>query len=147
MENVIEIYTDGACSGNPGPAGSGVVLLGKDTHMKVLHGLGEATNNIAELTAVKIALEYIADKHISVVIYTDSKYVIGVISEGWKAKKNVDLINEIKDLMVSFSKIEFRWVKAHNGNKWNEVVDKLSRDAIKLPEGVTNSSGVLFLKK
>lgn len=129
-EEKIHIYTDGACSRNPGPAGVGVLLRYKNHERRISKFLGNATNNIAELTAIKIALESITDSTKSVVIYSDSQYSIGVCSNPtWKPKKNVELISEIKKLISKFNKVEFEWVKAHNGHPDNEAVDKLAVQA------------------
>src|SRR5580658_5873837 len=86
-------YTDGACSGNPGPAGSGVVIVSPDGKMhEGLEYLGEATNNVAELTGILRALEWIPGGARRIVIHTDSQYAIGVLQKGWKAKVNQDLV-------------------------------------------------------
>ena len=127
----IHIYTDGACSGNPGPAGYGAILI-YNSHVKEFSEyIGKATNNIAELTAIKIGLEAVKNKNIPVVIYSDSSYSIGVLSNGWKAKKNKELIQEIKSLMLTFESIEFVKVKGHSDNKLNERADKIANLAIK----------------
>jgi ribonuclease HI len=126
--NLIHLYTDGACSGNPGPAGVGVLMRYKDQERKISKYLGNATNNIAELTAVKVALEAVKNRTIPIIIYTDSQYTIGVLGN-WKAKKNVELVGEIKRLMSDFTKITFVWVRGHSGNTENEIVDKLAVSA------------------
>ena len=127
----IHIYTDGACSGNPGPAGYGAILI-YNSHVKEFSEyIGEATNNIAELTAIKKGLEAVKNKNIPVVIYSDSSYSIGVLSNGWKAKKNKELIQEIKSLMLTFESIEFVKVKGHSDNKLNERADKIANLAVK----------------
>ena len=125
------IYTDGACSGNPGPAGSGVVIMQTSTTIhEISESLGHATNNIAELTAIKLALEYLVDHHgMSITLYTDSKYCIGVLTKNWKAKKNVELICSIKELLVPFTRVSIKHVKGHNGDFGNERADKLATGA------------------
>lgn len=128
--DLIHLHTDGACSGNPGPAGIGVLMKYRDNERRISKFLGHATNNIAELTAVKVALESVKNKTIPVVIYTDSQYTIGVLGT-WKPKKNVELISEIKSLISTFSKVSFVWVRGHNGNKENEIVDDLAVSAYK----------------
>ena len=131
IPNKIHIYTDGACSGNPGPAGYGAILI-YNSHVKEFSDyIGKATNNIAELTAIKIGLEAVKNKNIPVIIYSDSSYSIGVLSNGWKAKKNKELIQEIKSLILTFENIEFVKVKGHSDNKLNERADKIANLAVK----------------
>lgn len=137
----IEIYTDGACSGNPGPGGWGVILRWNG-HEKELHG-GEAetTNNRMEMMAVIKALEALK-KHSTVDIHTDSKYVMQGVEEwmeGWKARgwrtadkkpvKNQDLWERI-DSLISKHKVKFHWVKGHAGHAENERADELARRGI-----------------
>jgi ribonuclease HI len=124
----VTVYTDGACSGNPGPAGSGVVIMqgGKTVH-EISESLGEATNNIAELTAIKLALEYLIDhKDTEVTLFTDSNYCIGVLTKSWKAKANVELVADIKELLKSFTKLSMLHVKGHSGEIGNERADELA---------------------
>ena len=129
--DVIHVFTDGACSGNPGPAAWGAVLI-YNNHLKELSEfIGDATNNVAELTAIKSALEKITDKNIPTKVYVDSDYAIGVLTKNWKIKANKDLISEIKELIKKFKKIEFLKVDGHTGIKFNERADKLARLAIK----------------
>lgn len=135
MSTIVEIHTDGACINNPGPAGAGVVLR-YGVHMKqVKLGLGIATNNIAELMAIKTGLEQITDRSKPIIVYSDSKYSIGILTEDWKAKKNKELVEEIRTLIATFSNIRFEWVKAHDGDTWNEKADELANAAATLPEG------------
>ena len=137
----VEIYTDGACSGNPGPGGWGVYLLyGK--HTKELSGGElETTNNRMEMRAVIEALNALK-KRSKVILYTDSKYVMHGITEwmeGWKARnwktaakkpvKNVDLWQQI-DQAIQHHDIEFVWVKGHAGDHGNEKADELARKGI-----------------
>ncbi len=126
-EDVITVYTDGASSGNPGPAGLGVVLLYRAHRKEISRALGVATNNVAELTAVKVALETIRNRKLPVRIHTDSTYVIGVLAGGWKAKENLDLIAEIRSLIADFASVEFVKVPAHAGVTENERADELAR--------------------
>ena len=129
--NKIHIYTDGACRGNPGPAAYGSILV-YNSHVKEFSDyIGKATNNIAELIAIKKGLEAVKNKKIPVVIYSDSSYSIGVLSKGWKPKKNKELIQEIKSLMLTFENIKFVKVKGHSGNKLNERADQIANLAIK----------------
>ena len=124
-------YTDGACSGNPGPAGSGVVLLSPDGKMhEGLEYLGEATNNVAELTGILRALEWIPRDAQSIVIHTDSQYAIGVLQKGWKAKVNQDLVLRSKRL-VDQRGARLVYVPGHQGVSLNERADELAREAIR----------------
>ena len=137
MTRTIEIYTDGACRGNPGPGGWGVLLIaGK--HRKTMHG-GEAetTNNRMELTAAIEALNALKDDQ-SVLLHTDSKYVMDGINEwmpnwkkrGWKTSarkpvKNQDLWQRLDEAVQRHS-IKWVWVKGHDGNPGNETADELA---------------------
>lgn len=123
-------YTDGACSGNPGPAGLGVVLMAGTRRKELSEYLGEATSNIAELTAVKRALESIKDPTRPVRLHTDSAYSIGVLSQGWKAKANQALIAEVRALMATFPNLRLIKVAGHSGIEENERCDVLAREAI-----------------
>lgn len=123
-------YTDGACSGNPGPAGSGVVLESGDERRELSIYLGKATNNIAELSAIKCALKAIGKTAKSVRIYTDSRYSIGVLSQGWTAKANQALVEETKEALKEFSDVRLLYVPGHSGHPKNERADELAREAI-----------------
>src|SRR5258706_1181175 len=92
--DAIQVWTDGACTGNPGPAGVGVVIIDGKQRRELSEFLGEGTNNIAELTAILRGLEAVDDKTRPVVVYSDSEYSIGVLTKAWKAKKNVELIEQ-----------------------------------------------------
>jgi ribonuclease HI len=141
MNDSIEIYTDGACKGNPGPGGWGAWMLynGKE---KTLYG-GEAltTNNRMELTAVFRALEALK-RPCNIKLYTDSSYVQKGITEwiiGWKARswrtadkkpvKNDDLWKTL-DVLANQHKIEWIWVRGHNGNDGNERADSLANEGV-----------------
>lgn len=137
MSDKITIYTDGACLGNPGKGGWGAVLLYKEHCKKISGSAKETTNNRMEMQAVIEALRALK-KSSQVVVYTDSKYVQNGISEwinswkknGWKnaAKKpikNVDLWQEL-DLEAAKHHVEWKWVKGHNGDKYNEMADELA---------------------
>lgn len=130
--DAIIIYTDGACTGNPGPMGTGVVML--DGSHRWEHGeyLGIGTNNIAELTAIEQALRAVpkAKRHRPVLIHTDSSYSIGVLSKGWKAKANQELIARIRKLQHEFDDLRYVKVRGHAGIPENERCDQLARDAI-----------------
>ena len=122
-------YTDGACSGNPGPAGLGVVVLDGDRCIERYEYLGHGTNNIAELTAVLRALEEI-DPARSSAIHTDSKYSIGVLQKGWKAKANKELIAELRATLQKHPRCRLIYVPGHAGVPLNERADELARSAI-----------------
>jgi ribonuclease HI len=131
------IYTDGSCLGNPGPGGWAV--LGLD--FKLSGGQDNTTNNIMEMTAVVMALEECIERKIgSVTIFTDSNYVKNGITSwikkwklnGWKtstgtAVKNKDLWVKIDQLSQQISCVEWKWVRAHNGQPQNELVDSMAR--------------------
>ncbi len=141
MSAHVELYTDGACSGNPGPGGWGAILRYGD-HEKELNG-GEAatTNNRMEMMAVIEGLSALKKKS-HVKIYTDSKYVMDGVTqwlEGWKARgwktadkkpvKNQDLWEKL-DTALAAHKVEFFWVKGHAGHPENERADELARAGI-----------------
>jgi ribonuclease HI len=130
VPGIIELYTDGACSGNPGPCGLGVVLRDKDLYKEVSQYLGLGTNNIAELTAIQVALTLVEDRKRPVRLYSDSTYCIGVLSKGWKAKKNRELILAIRELIQEFSDLQFRKVKGHSGHPFNERADFLATSSL-----------------
>lgn len=137
----ITIYTDGACKGNPGPGGWGV-LLEYNGRKKTLHG-GEplTTNNRMEMMAAISALETLREA-CEITLFTDSKYVMQGLTEwlpGWKARgwktaskqpvKNQDLWERL-DAAVQRHKIEWRWVKGHAGDPGNEMADQLANQGI-----------------
>lgn len=139
----VEIYTDGACSGNSGIGGWASVLLYKQ-HKKELYGNDkETTNNRMELTAVIEALKALK-RPCNVTLYSDSKYVIDSINKHWvykweannwiksdrKPALNTDLWKELLTLL-EVHRVKFVWVKGHNGNEYNERCDELAVNAIK----------------
>jgi ribonuclease HI len=129
--DTVVAYTDGACIGNPGPAGLGYSVIWPDGR-RVERGepLGHGTNNIAELTAILRVLELLADhRGQPVVIHSDSEYAIGVLVRGWKAKANQELIQRIRAALRRFAAVELRKVPAHSGVPDNELVDGLARQA------------------
>ena len=141
LTQVIEIYTDGACRGNPGPGGWGALLIaGK--HQKTMHGGDpETTNNRMELTAAIEALNALKG-HSNVILHTDSKYVMDGINDwmpnwkkrGWKTAakkpvKNKDLWQAL-DEAAARHEIDWRWVKGHNGDPGNEMADELANRGI-----------------
>lgn len=128
--DAIIIYTDGASAGNPGPSGIGVVMDYRGKRKFISRYIGNATNNIAELKAVKTALENIKKKDIPVRLFTDSSYVQGLLEYKWKANKNTELVEEIRKLMAGFKDILIIKCKGHSGIKDNELADKLATRAI-----------------
>jgi ribonuclease HI len=130
-EGTIVIYADGACSGNPGPAGIGVVLQDGGTRKELSQFLGEGTNNIAELTAILEAANFIDSPERPVRLHTDSKYAIGVLSQGWKAKANQELIARAKQALTRFTDFELIHVPGHAGVLLNERADVLAVQAVK----------------
>ena len=137
--NKLEIYTDGACLGNPGPGGWAALIIDNNQE-KILSGNNEmTTNNRMELLAVIKALESI-NHHLEITIYTDSKYVINGITswiKKWKTNdwknssktpvKNIDLW-KILDVSSQKKKIKWVWVKGHSGNTYNDKVDEIARN-------------------
>lgn len=123
-------YADGACSGNPGPAGSGVYLLRPDgSRREEFIYLGVGTNNIAELTAILKACDAV-DDDIPLVIHTDSQYSIGVLVKGWKAKANQELIASVKAAIARRDHFKLLYVAGHAGISGNERADQLAREAV-----------------
>ena len=132
-EKQVTIYTDGACEGNPGPGGYGVVLLFGDARKELSEGYRLTTNNRMELLAVIRGLEALNER-CRVTLHSDSRYVIDGIekgwaarwrAKGWKRKKNPDLWGQLLDLCDAHD-IEFRWVRGHSGVPENERCDQLA---------------------
>lgn len=128
--NTISIYTDGASSGNPGPSGIGILLKFGNHQKEISKHIGMATNNIAELEAIKAGLMELKKTDVPVTIYTDSSYAHGVLALGWKAKKNVRLIESIKKLISKFNDVNFVRIKGHNHIEGNERADQLATAAV-----------------
>ena len=140
MKNV-ELYTDGACSGNPGPGGYGIVLKYGDAEKKISKGYRLTTTNRMELMAVIEGLSQLKYP-CNVMLCSDSKYVIDSIEKGWvfnwqkkgwkkadgKKALNVDLWEKLLPLLEMHN-IEFVWIKGHAGHKYNELCDKLAVEA------------------
>jgi len=123
-------YTDGACSGNPGPAGAGVIVVMPNGKMhEGFAYLGEATNNVAELTAVLLAIEALPASVHGILVHTDSQYAIGVLQKNWKAKANQELVARIKKA-VGERGAHLQYVPGHAGVPLNERADELAREAI-----------------
>jgi ribonuclease HI len=123
-------YADGACTGNPGPAGLGVWIVDGSRHIELSEFLGEGTNNIAELTAI---LRAIAEVPVDapMTVYTDSQYAIGVLQKGWKAKANQTLVANVKQALAQRKKTKLVYVPGHSGVSGNERADQLARDAVR----------------
>lgn len=130
-DNCIQIYTDGASSGNPGPAGIGALLIYKENRKEISQTIGIATNNVAELSAIRVAISHLKRHDLPVRIFSDSRYAIGVLTQDWKPQANKSLVSEIKGLVQPFADLEFIKVKGHAGIKENEVADFLATSAIK----------------
>jgi len=141
MTKIVEIYTDGACRGNPGPGGWGVWLKYADTEKVLYGGEQETTNNRMELMAAIQALE-ILKYPCSIKLHSDSKYVLQGITEwmanwkkrGWKTAakkpvKNEDLWRRLDEAMQKHT-INWTWVKGHSGNVGNEKADQLANQGI-----------------
>jgi len=140
-ENIIRIWTDGACSGNPGPGGWGVHIKDNNTIKELSGAEAITTNNRMEMIAVINALKSI-NSNKKIVIFTDSKYVKDGISSwinNWKINnwknsqkkdvKNKDLWQEL-DILTKKYDIQWEWVKGHSGNIENDIADKLATSAI-----------------
>ena len=134
--DAILIHTDGASSGNPGPSGIGVLMQYGPHEKEISRFIGIATNNIAELEAIRIGLEAVKNREKPVRIFTDSNYAFGLLTQGWKAKKNPELVGEIRALLPTFSDVRFYKVKGHAGDPGNEHADQLATDAIKQNKGI-----------
>ena len=129
--NTIDIYTDGASSGNPGPAGIGILLKYGKKEKELSKFIGIATNNIAELEAIRVGLLELKTTDRPIRIFTDSSYAHGVLVLGWKVKKNQELIKTIKKIISKFNDLQIVKVKGHAGIEGNERADSLATMAIK----------------
>jgi len=141
LNNAVEIYTDGACSGNPGPGGWGVLMIWRDDEKELFGGEPKTTNNRMELMAAIQALESL-NRQISVTLYTDSKYVLDGITKwikGWKKNgwrtaakkpvKNDDLWRRLDEALAGHE-VDWQWVKGHSGHPGNEHADELANRGI-----------------
>ena len=145
MMDKVTIYTDGACSGNPGPGGWGAILRSGTHEKEISGGEAETTNNRMELKGVISALELLK-RPCQVELYTDSQYIVRAVNEGWlkgwKARgwrrkdgelKNPELWRRLDELMGEHS-VTFHWVKGHAENEYNNRCDALAvarRDSFK----------------
>ncbi len=143
MKEVV-IYTDGACSGNPGPGGWGAVLLYGEKIKEISGGEAETTNQRMELTAVIQALKVLKVSGWKVTVYSDSAYIVNAFAQkwidkwlknGWKNSKKEDVANQDlwKELIElgKINRVEIKKVKGHSGDRWNERCDELARNGIK----------------
>jgi ribonuclease HI len=136
MSHTVHIYTDGAAKGNPGPGGYGVVmeLVGQNYRKEFYEGFRLTTNNRMELLAVIVGLEKLKTPGTSVLVVSDSKYVVDSVSKGWvfgwekkgyKDKKNPDLWKRFL-IIYRQHKVDFKWIKGHNSHPQNERCDQLA---------------------
>jgi len=138
MDDIVEIYTDGACKGNPGPGGYGVVLISNDRKRELSGGVRKTTNNRMELLACIEGLRSLK-RPCSVVLTSDSKYVVNAMVKGWakrwrsngwklspsKSAKNPDLWKALLELCEEHT-VKFEWVKGHSAHPENERCDELA---------------------
>ena len=143
MSEKVIIYTDGACSGNPGPGGWGSILMFKDVKKEISGGMKNTTNNVMEITAVIEALKCLKIE-CDVQVYSDSAYVVNAFNQGWiynwikknwktaggEPVKNKELWQELYELTKKH-KVEFIKVKGHADNEFNNRCDEMARNAIK----------------
>lgn len=139
----IKLFTDGACSGNPGPGGYGAILVYNERRKEISGGLQNTTNNRMEILAVIRGLEMLKES-CQVTVYSDSKYVVDAMTQGWverwqknnwmRNKKdpalNVDLWKQMLTLCEKHQ-VKFEWVKGHAGHPDNERCDQLATEALK----------------
>lgn len=126
----VEIWCDGACSGNPGPSGIGIVIIDGENRVEISEFLGHGTNITAELTAILRALQQIDDHSRVVVLHTDSQFSIDMLTKPWKAKKNPELVAEVRAMAKRFPNLKLVWVRGHADVPLNERVDELATQAV-----------------
>ena len=134
-EGTIVAFTDGACRGNPGPAGSGARVEHPDGRvLEACRSLGRATNNVGELTAIELALDLLDQLEVppggAVAILTDSDYTNGVLCRGWKAKANRELILGLRERLSTRPGVVIHWVAGHVGVAGNERADVLANHGV-----------------
>ena len=141
----VDIYTDGACIGNPGPGGYGAVLLYGNERKELSGGYRKTTNNRMEILAAIVGLEALKEK-CQVTLYSDSQYLVNAVEKGWAWKwrangwkrgkdakaLNPDLWDKLLPL-CEYHDVEFRWVRGHAGNRENECCDQLATGAARQP--------------
>jgi len=156
---MVHIYTDGACSGNPGKGGYGIVMewVGKPYHKEFSDGYLRTTNNRMELMAVIFALEQLKKEGTEVIIFSDSKYVVDAVEKKWvfnwekkgfAGKKNSDLWQRFLKVHRKH-KVSFVWVKGHNNHKQNERCDELAVQAaqaslLKIDQGFEKEANTIY---
>ena len=142
MKQVVEIYSDGACRGNPGIGGWGVLIRYGDAEKKLYGGEFTTTNNRMELLAVIVGLEQLKNNDSQVLVYSDSKYVVDSVEKKWvfqwekkhfKGKKNIDLWKRFLTI-YNKHKVTLNWVKGHAGHPENERCDYLAVEASEQPQ-------------
>ena len=134
---MIELFTDGACRGNPGPGGYGIILHYKGHRKELSAGFRLTTNNRMELLAVIVGLEQLKKENQDVIVYSDSQYVINAVEKKWllswqkrqfKKVKNTDLWLRFNAVYMQHS-VRFKWIKGHAGHPENERCDELAVQA------------------
>jgi len=137
--DTITIYTDGACSGNPGPAGIGVVIERPEQVLELGEFIGSGTNNIAELAAILRALDELTEEErdARIHLYTDSGWCLGVLVGGWNAKANLELIEKIREHIKVMPNLELLKIKGHAGHEGNEEADRLATMSVRREESLT----------
>lgn len=155
----VHIYTDGACSGNPGPGGYGIVMewVGKPYRKEFSEGFLKTTNNRMELLAVIIALEKIKSPDVQISVFSDSKYVVDAIEKNWLVSWQRKQFKNVKnpDLWKRFLKVytpgntNFVWVKGHNDHPQNDRCDFLAvqaskKETLSIDDGYSNGPETLF---
>jgi ribonuclease HI len=132
--DALHVWTDGGARPNPGPSSIGVVIVDGKQHLELSEFLGDGTNQTAELSAMlrglQEALALMLEKQRPVVVYSDSAYAIGLLSQGWKAKANLELVAELRALCRQFRDLRFVKVLGHSGISLNERTDQLATDAL-----------------
>ncbi len=134
---MIDLFCDGACTGNPGQMGAGILLRFGRIEKALARPLGHGTNNIAELTAIRIGLSEIKRHDIPVMVHSDSTYAIGVLSGAMKARLNQDLVTAVRLLIARFVDVRFHKVPGHSGHPENEEVDALAVKAAREGRTIT----------
>lgn len=150
--DIIHVYTDGACSGNPGPGGAAAVIIFETTEennsRRVTEGYRNTTNNRMEILAVAIGLEEVRRRRpvagTKVIVHTDSQIVYGAMAQGWKKRANADVwqrvLTAVANLRHMRVEVSFDKVRGHAGNEWNELADKLAV-ATRLAENLPADEG------
>lgn len=133
-------YTDGSTSKNPGPGGYGVVLLHSQRRFDIGHFIGdECTNNIAELSGIQRAVleaQRLCSEGDRLVIVSDSQYAIGTQTQGWRITANWDLVMDMRSQALALRRkgveVEYRWVKGHSKDRYNDAADRLAKMAVQI---------------